>query len=223
MQASLERVRQERFRPLLPNVIMQGTGPDGFFNGGVFGGGPDNGTHLYGGRFDMQVGAVWTLSNLVRATATLVRQRIAQENEASIALANIQDQVAQEIVQAHAQLELAATQVTDAMAEVKEALITYNGTLNGLTPRRVGDSWQLVSRPQEAVAALQQLNRAYDIYFAAINGYNRAQFQLYRALGFPARILLCDHPVGEVQPVDTSRPPNMAPAGYSAIGDALPR
>ena len=70
---------------------------------------------------------------------------------------------------------------------------------------------QLVNRPQEAVAALQQLNRTYGLYFAAINSYNRAQFQLYRALGYPARILVCDTPVGRRRQVDTSRPPGMAP------------
>ena len=64
VQASSERVRQERLRPFIPSVIMQGTGPDGAINGGVFGGGPDSGPHLYGGRFDMGVGAVWTLNNL---------------------------------------------------------------------------------------------------------------------------------------------------------------
>ena len=87
------------------------------------------------------------------------------------------------------------------MAAVKEAIITYNGTLTGMSQTRgAGDLLQLVNRPQEAVAALQQLNRAYDNYYAAINGYNRAQFQLYRALGFPARDVICDCPVGEVQP-----------------------
>jgi outer membrane protein TolC len=182
VQASVERVRQEQLRPLIPTVVVEGVGPDGFFNGGVFGGGPDSGTHLYGGRFDMEVGA------------------------------DVQDQVAQEVVQAHAQLAAAATQVEDAMIAVKEAILTYKGTLRGIGETRgAGDLLQLVNRPQEAVAALQQLNRAYEIYFAAINGYNRAQFQLYRALGFPARILVCDHPVGEVQAVDTSRPPGMAP------------
>ena len=70
---------------------MQGSGPDGFFNGGVFGGGPDDGRHLYGGRFDLGVGAVWTLSNLGAGNRTLVRQRIAQENQASIDFANVQD------------------------------------------------------------------------------------------------------------------------------------
>ena len=160
----------------------------------------------------MELGAVWTLNNLGAGNRSLVHERIAQEQKASIDFANVQDQVAQEVVQAHAQLEAAATQVDDAMTAVKEAIITYNGTLTGIGQTRgAGDLLQLVNRPQEAVAALQQLNRAYEIYFAAINGYNRAQFQLYRALGFPARILVCDRPVGEVQPLDTSRPPSMAP------------
>ena len=95
---------------------------------------------------------------------------------------------------------------------MKEATITYNGTLRGLGETRgAGELLILVSRPQEAVAALQQLSRAYDSYYAAINGYNRGQFQLYWALGFPARTLICDHPLGEVGPLDTSRPPAMAP------------
>ena len=86
---------------------------------------------------------------------------------------------------------------------MKEAIITFNGNVRGMSEtRRVGDLLQLVTRPQEAVAALQQLFRAYDDYFAAVNGYNRAQFQLYRALGFPARIVICDRPLGEVQPVE---------------------
>ena len=120
--------------------------------------------------------------------------------------------MAQQVVQAHAQLEATAAQVGQAARTVKEAVITYDGTLIGLSQtRRAGDLLMLVSRPQEAVAALQQLNRAYDLFFAAVNGYNRAQFQLYWALGFPARAIICDCPVGNVQPVDTSRPPGMAP------------
>jgi outer membrane protein TolC len=223
VQASLERVKQERLRPLIPAVVVEGSGPGGFFNGGVFGGGPDGGTHLYGGRFDMDVGVVWTLQNLGAGNRALVRERTAQEQKASIDFANVQDQVAQEVVQAHAQLEATATQVDDAMTAVKEALITYNGTLTGIGQTRgAGDLLQLVNRPQEAAAALQQLNRAYDIYFAAINGYNRAQFQLYRALGFPARILVCDCPVGEVQTLDTSRPPGMAPVCPHVLSQPCP-
>jgi hypothetical protein len=120
--------------------------------------------------------------------------------------------VAQDVVQAHAQVEAAAAEVEGTMTAVKEAIVTYDGTLTGIGQSRgAGDLLQLVNRPQEAVAALQELSRVYNIYFAAVNGYNRAQFQLYRALGFPAQILVCDTPLGEPQAVDTSRPAGMAP------------
>jgi hypothetical protein len=90
--------------------------------------------------------------------------------------------------------------------------VTFNGTLTALGQTRgAGELLQLLSRPQEAVAALQQLNRAYETYYAAINNYNRAQFQLYRALGFPAQIVVCKTPVGEVETIDTSRPASLTP------------
>ncbi len=76
--------------------------------------------------------------------------------------------------------------------------------------RGSGELLILLSRPQEAVAALQELNRAYENFFSAVNGYNRAQFQLYRALGFPAQIVICKTPVGDAENIDTSRPPMMA-------------
>ena len=197
---------------------MGGSGPDGYFNGGVFGGGPDAGPQLYGGRFDVSLAAVWTLSNLGAGNRALVHQRIAQQNSAAIAFANVQDQVAQEVVQAHAQCEATAIQVEDAMTAVKEAVVTYQGNLRGIGETRgAGDLLQLVNRPQEAVAALQQLTRAYGVYFAAVNGYNRAQFQLYRALGFPARNLVCDHPLG-----GDPRRGHLSPAQYGAGLPARP-
>ena len=79
VQAAMERVRQERLRPFIPNVLMDGrNGPGGGFNGGVFGGGPDGGPQLYGGRFDMELGVVWTLNNLGAGNRSLVRQRTAR-------------------------------------------------------------------------------------------------------------------------------------------------
>jgi hypothetical protein len=61
------------------------------------------------------------------------------------------------------------------------------------------------------VAALQQLESAYRNYFTTVGDYNRAQFRLFRALGYPAGVLTCERPVGEPVPVDTTRPPQMAP------------
>ena len=142
----------------------------------------------------------------------MVRQRAAQEQQVAIELATTQDRVAQEVVQADAQLEAAAAEVHSAEAEVKEATITFDGTLTGIGQTRGnGELLQLLNRPQEATAALEQLYRAYGSYFVAVNSYNRAQFQLYRALGFPARALICDRPVEGLRQVDTSRPPSMTP------------
>jgi hypothetical protein len=61
---------------------------------------------------------------------------------------------------------------------------------------------QLVNRPQEVVAALQQLQQAYLNYYTSTNDYNRAQFQLFRALGYAAQSLACGDSLGPVMPVD---------------------
>ncbi|MFO0887664.1 MAG: hypothetical protein U0790_00810 [Isosphaeraceae bacterium] len=45
----------------------------------------------------------------------------------------------------------------------------------------------LVNRPQEAVFALQLMKIAIDEYFTTVAEYNRAQFELFHALGYPAR------------------------------------
>lgn len=212
VDATLERLRQERLRPLIPSVILQGRGPGGFMNTGFFGGGRNDGLDTWGGRSDVDLGLVWTLQNLGLGNRSLVRERAAEQQKALIVLFNTQDQIAQEVVQAQAQLEATAVQVGEAEQEVKEALISFQGNLRGLSQTRgAGDLLQLIIRPQEAVAALQQLNRAYEDYFRAISGYNQAEFQLYHAMGFPARTLAADRPLGEVQAVDTNRPPQMAP------------
>ena len=191
-------MRQEQIRPLIPSVVVQGgSGPGGTFTGGVFGGGTDTGSQLYGGRFDMGVGLFWTLQNLGAGNRALVHQRVAQEQQVAIDLADTQDRVAQDVVQAHAQLEAAVAAGEPGHGRGGEATVTFNGKLIGIGQTQGnGDLLQMVNRPQEATAALQQLYRAYGIYFTAVNGYNRAQFQLYRAPGFSRRALICDRPVG---------------------------
>ena len=124
VQAGVERVRQERFRPFIPNVLVEGAGPGGALNGTVFGGGPDGTRQVYGSRFDMDLGVVWTLNNLGAGNRSLVHERVAQQQRASIEFANLQDQVAQDVVQARAELEATTIQVENAMTAVKEAAIT---------------------------------------------------------------------------------------------------
>jgi outer membrane protein TolC len=207
VQATLDLLRQERCRPLIPSVVLAGRGPDGAILGGEYGGGRGGDISTWGGRAEFDAGLVWTLQNLGAGNMASIRGRAADREKALIELFSLQDRVAEEVVQARAQAEGARGEIPEAETEVKAADVTFSGTLRGLGQiRGAGRQLQPVSRPQEAVAALQQLNRAYDQYFVAVNNYNRAQFQLYHALGYPSRILSWDQRMGDVQTVDTSRP-----------------
>lgn len=217
VQATLELLRQERIRPLLPSMVLQGSGPDASITGGVFGGGQGDDLSTSRGQANVNAGLVWTLKNLGAGNRSIVRGRAADEQKALIELMNVQDQIAEEVVQAHAQAEGARAAIPEAERAVREATLAFTGTLDALAQvRGVGSLLQPVSRPQEGVAALQQLNQAYERYFTSISKYNQAQFQLYHAIGYASRILACQQQLGEVQSIDTSRPPAMAPASWNA-------
>jgi outer membrane protein TolC len=207
VQATLDLLRQERLRPLLPSIVLSGTGPDGAVTGGVFGGGTGGNLNTWGGQAEFDVGVVWTLQNLGLGNRALVRGREADRKKALIELFDLQDRVADEVVQAQAQAQGTRAEIAQAEKAVKEAGITFAGTLNGLLQiRGAGNLLQPVSRPQEAVAALQQLNSAYDKYFSAVNDYNRAQFQLYHALGYPSRNLAGQQQADDIRPIDVDWP-----------------
>jgi outer membrane protein TolC len=215
VQATLELLRQERLRPFLPSVVLAGRGPDGAITGGAYGGGTQGNLSTWGGQAEFDAGLVWTLQNLGVGNRALIRGRAADQEKAVIEFFSLQDRVAEEVVQARAKANGAKEEIPEAETGLKEADTTFAGTLKGLQQiRGAGNQLQPVSRPQEAVAALQQLNRAYDQYFVAINDYNRAQFQLYHALGYPSRILSCERCMGEVETVDTRRPPEMDRGPY---------
>jgi len=217
VQATLDLLRQEKIRPLLPSVVLQGSGPDGNFTGGVFGGGRGGDLSTSSGRADVNLGLVWSFQNLGLGNRAQIRGRAADREKAVVELFELQDHVAEDVVQAHALVEGAWEEIVQAETAVREATITFAGTLQGLAQiRGAGNFLQPVSRPQEGVAALQQLNQAYQRYFIATNAYNRAQFQLYHALGYPSRILASDQPLGEVQAMNTNLLPGGAPSAQNA-------
>ena len=216
VQATLARLREARLRPLLPSVVLLGdpspAAEGGFLMGGVFGSDVNGHGHPWSGRNDLNVELLWGLRNFGFGDRAAVRERQAEQQRAVIELFRVQDRVAAEVAQAHDRLASAAVRVGEAEAGLKETQVSYAGNLRGLSEtNRFGDLLVLVTRPQEAVAALQQLARAYDNYYLAANDYNRAQFQLYWALGFPAGILACNSSLGDVRPIDPTRPPPMPP------------
>lgn len=86
VDATLERLRQERLRPLIPSVVLQGRGPEDALNGSLFGGGQNGRLDTWGGRSDVELGMVWTLQNLGMGNRAAVRQRAAEQQQSLIAL-----------------------------------------------------------------------------------------------------------------------------------------
>jgi outer membrane protein TolC len=214
VQASLQLLRQERLRPLVPSLLLRGasTNPTGTFGAGVFGGGMDSSLNNYSARLDVDVQLLWQLDNLGFGNRARIRSREAEREQAMIALFRVQDIVAAEISQAYAQAQLSAERVVLAEQGVRLAVESAEKNLAGVgQTRRAGDLVVLVIRPQEAVASVQALAQAYIDYYGAVADANRAQFRLYRALGNPAQLLIgCPAPT----PCAASPPlaPTIAPA-----------
>jgi outer membrane protein TolC len=216
VQAALVRIRQERMRPLVPSLILQGSpgavGPGSYLMGGVFGSGAHGAGDPWLARDDVSVGLVWELQNLGLGNRALVRERRSEQRQVLVELFRIQDLVAAEIAAAQVQIKSASARVTFAEQGLREAGLAYEGSLGELgRVDRAGDVAVLVRRAFEVIDALRSLSSAYDTYFLSVNDYNRAQFRLYRSLGCPAEILSCERPPGPLLPVNTTRPPQMAP------------
>jgi outer membrane protein TolC len=194
VEATLERLRQERLRPLVPSVVLHGAStPPETLGVGVFGGGLNSSLSNFSARSDIDIELLWELRNLGFGNRALVRQRGAENQLAMLELFRTQDQIAAEVAQSFAQAQAAAQRVGDAANELRDAAESAQKNFKGLSEtKRAGTLAVLVIRPQEAVAALRELVLAYNDYYGAVADYNRAQFRLYRALGYPAQVLLDD-------------------------------
>jgi outer membrane protein TolC len=216
VQATIIRIRQEKLRPLIPSVVLLGdngrAAPGGFLMGGLFVAGTDGHGNTLTGRNDFSVELLWELRNMGFGNHAAVQVEEAERERALVELFRIQDRVAAEVARAHAQVVGAAVRIDRAQTTLQAAHVSYAGSLKGLSPQTDGHKPPTpVNRPQEVVAALQTLLRAYDAFYHSVNDYNRGQFRLYRALGYPAGALTCDSSIGEVLPVDAAPPPQ--PAG----------
>jgi outer membrane protein TolC len=216
VQETLVRLRAEKLRPLIPSVVLTGdavpAAPLGTLMFGAFYSDVSGKPNPWAGRVDPNVQVYWTLENFGLGNRALVREREAEQQRALVELFRVQDWVAAEVVQAHARVQSAAARVSRAETELEQARITFANNLRGISETtRFGDRLVLVNRPLEAVDALRQVTRGYENYFDSVRDFNRAQFQLYRAMGYPADVMACQRTPGEVLPVDTTRPPAMAP------------
>ena len=215
VQAVAQRIRREKGRMLLPSILLNGfQTPDELLQGGIFGIGTNSNLNQWTGRDDVSVQAVWELEALGIGNLARIKEQRGEQSRAIIELFRVQDRVAADVTRAQARLQSAAARVSQADRALRASVIAFNGNYDGLEQTtRFGDVLVLVFRPQEVVFALQRMKTGFDEYFTTVAEYNRAQFEIFRALGYPAREVSSVRPPGEIVPVDTDRPGYLPPVG----------
>jgi len=215
VKAAEYEIRAEKARPFLPNILINGfQTPNEMIQAGIFGLGPNSSLNQWKGRVDLSYQPLWQLDAFGIGNLARIKQQRGMQSKAIIDLFDTQDMVAADITRAQARVQSAAPRVLQADRALRTAIITFNGNYEGLRhTTRFGNVLVLVNRPQEAVFALQLLKVAFDEYFTTVAEYNRAQFELFHALGYPANEVAINRPPGEVQPVNTERPHYLPPVG----------
>src|SRR5262245_22002539 len=92
VQATLERLRQERLRPLIPSLLIRGsaTPVTGTLSTGYFGGGRNDDVSNFSARNDIDVQLLWTLENLGLGNRAKVSERRAENQVAMLELFRLQ-------------------------------------------------------------------------------------------------------------------------------------
>jgi outer membrane protein TolC len=215
VQAAVERIRREKGRMLLPNVLINGfQTPAEMIEAGIFGLGTNKNMNQWVGRDDISLQLVWELEAMGIGNLARIKEQRGEQSKAIIDFFRMQDMVAAEVTEAQANLQSAAARIRQAERGLRTGITTFSGNFEGLQhTTRFGDVLVLINRPQEVVFALQLLKLAFDHYFTTTAEYSRAQFELFHALGYPAREITYVNPPGNVEPVDTTRPDYLPQVG----------
>jgi hypothetical protein len=215
VQATLVAIRREKLRPFLPSILLNGfQTPYELLQVGGYGEGNGGKLNLWSARDDISPQVLWQADSLGLKNLARVKEQRGRASQALIDLFAVQDGVAADVTQAQADVQAAAARVVQAERELRSAIINYNGNYEGLQQtQRFGNVLIQIFRPQEVVFALQLLKRGYDNYFATVAEYNQAQFELFYALGYPAREISYFRPPNGSTPVETQRPAYLPPVG----------
>ena len=191
IRAALLELDGAKCLPFSPNVILG-------YSAGTFGGGSNlvangieqpNGSVLqqnrfgnFGGRQDVDAIVYWSLRNLGLGNLALVR--LAQSNTRSQQIREVEvlDRVGSEVATAYAKAHARFAQI----ATNERAVQTSESAFQQDTKRAKNN----LGLPIEVLDSLRLLTRSRYAYLDAIVDYNRAQFELYVALGQPPVDLL---------------------------------
>lgn len=165
-----ERLRRERYAPLVPTVVV------GSSYGG-FGGGMGSDINNFDDRFDLDANAYWEIRNLGAGERASRGTAVSRVRQAEIQLGAVQDLIAREVAEAFAQVRHRQQQIDVARRAVRAASDSYQHNLVRIQ--------QGQGLPIEALQSTQALLQARREYLRTIIDYNSAQFGLQRALGWP--------------------------------------
>ncbi len=167
---AIEMLNREKYAPLVPSILL------GMSYGGN-GGGLGSNIDRFGDRMDFDAAAFWELRNLGfgdQAAQNVTRSRVGQARFRQV---QMMDTVASEIAEAHVQVQERSGQIELAKLGIQAAQDSYRRNTE-----RIQDGEGL---PLEVLQSLHALDLAQRQYVRTIADYNRAQFNLHRALGWP--------------------------------------
>jgi outer membrane protein TolC len=186
-----------RALPFTPTVLIG-------YSSGTFGGGSDESLPELGnyqGRSDFDAIAYWTLQNLGVGNVALIREAESHARTENYQMTRVLDQVRDEVAQAYARAHARWAQIGVSEKAVRAAQEAFAEDL-----RRIRGQQGL---PIEVLDSVRLLGQGRNDYLNAIVDYNRAELELYVALGQPpANVLARPGPVA-AEPV---QPPVPQPA-----------
>jgi outer membrane protein TolC len=219
IRANQVRVRQETVRPLIP-LLWAGFSAGDFGGGavaienppgvppsGLFDGiGQPNGrtTPKFGNissRVDVDVMAIWTMQNFGLGNLALVRQRRAQLGQAEAQRLAVLNQVALEVSEAYNRSAESFRSILVERRNVQEATEGFQRDLKSIIsggPR--------VARPIEVLDNTERLAKARQDLLAALINFDRAQFQLFVALGQPPNLVVAEDNAPASRPAEPPPP-----------------
>ncbi len=167
---AVERYRRERYAPLVPSVLL------GMSYGGN-GGGLGGTIEQFGDRMDFDVAAFWEVRNLGWGERAAREGSNARVQQARWRQLQQMDQVAADVAEAQAEASARREQLSAAREAIAAAEDSYRRNRE-----RIREGQGL---PIEVLQSIQALDESLRRYTTIVADYNRAQFRLQRALGWP--------------------------------------
>jgi outer membrane protein TolC len=150
---------------------------------GEFGGGIHDETERFGGRGDGMAQAVWTLHGLGAADVALARARRSQYNQSNFHVREVEAQVFAEVTAAAKLARARQRALASAQEGVQQAEKAWQRVFKFIS--EFGFEKPRQFEVLELLVAERDLNQARMQYLTEVIEFNRAQFQLYWALGQP--------------------------------------